>query len=307
MSPMRCVDHRSSSHARCPGSRLAQRGLVETAVERALLRCVATPGSGPPVTISSLTAGLRNLGLSRGDTVLVHSSLRSFGYVCGGATAVVQALLAVVGPHGTIVAPTQTPESRDPARWTHVRVPEEWWQSLRAELPPFDPAITPSATGVISERIRTWPGAVRSAHPITSFAAVGPLAHDLMAIHELTSMLGERSPLASLERVGAKALLLGVGFDTCTAFHLAEYRQPRPTRRKLACLVNGTYGRSWTELETIDLDASDFGRLGADFESRTGLVCRTLIGCAECRAVPVREAVGFAVQWLGTHRRGQRG
>ena len=37
--------------------------------------------------------GLQSLGLKRGDIVIVHSSLSSFGYVEGGADTVIVALL----------------------------------------------------------------------------------------------------------------------------------------------------------------------------------------------------------------------
>jgi aminoglycoside N3'-acetyltransferase len=60
------------------------------------------------VTKEELKRGLRKLGLKEGDTVGVHSSLSSFGYVEGGADAVIDALLEVVGEEGTIVMPTHS-------------------------------------------------------------------------------------------------------------------------------------------------------------------------------------------------------
>jgi aminoglycoside 3-N-acetyltransferase len=52
------------------------------------------------ITADSLLAQLRSLGIASGDSVLVHSSLKSLGWVNGGAVAVVQALLAAVGDAG---------------------------------------------------------------------------------------------------------------------------------------------------------------------------------------------------------------
>jgi aminoglycoside 3-N-acetyltransferase len=37
--------------------------------------------------------------------------------VAGGTQAVVQALLDVLGPAGTLVVPTHTPDNTDPADW----------------------------------------------------------------------------------------------------------------------------------------------------------------------------------------------
>ena len=51
---------------------------------------------------------LKALGLEKGDAFMVHTSLKSMGYVCGGAQAVIEALIDVVGSDGTIMMPTQS-------------------------------------------------------------------------------------------------------------------------------------------------------------------------------------------------------
>jgi aminoglycoside 3-N-acetyltransferase len=260
---------------------------------------------GPkPVTLSTLADSLQRLGISAGDTLLVHSSLRSFGgWVCGGATTVVSALLRVIGTEGTLAVPAQSPECQDPTRWSHCEVPAEWWPTIRHQMPPFDVALTPaSAMGVIAERVRTWPGALRSDHPLTSFAAIGPDAQRLLRDHELSSLLGEHSPLAKLEAAGARILLLGVGYDRCTAFHLAEYRLPKPPRRVASCLIRVDGVPNWTDFETIELDASDFQEIGKELEASTELVRTGKVAGATARLMPLAETVGFAHQWLLEHR-----
>lgn len=263
-----------------------------------------------PVFRHELADSLRRIGLRAGDTLLVHASMRAIGWVCGGATQVVLALRDVVGDGGTVVAPAQTPDNRDPGRWTHYpagTVPEEWWDAVREHLPAFDQDLSPSlGMGAIAERLRTWPGARRSAHPQTSFAAVGRLAGTLMAGHELESMLGERSPLARLEECGAKVLLLGVGFDRCTAFHLAEYRQECPPMRENSCVVVKDGRRQWVTYRTVRVSDADFTELGRDFESRTPHVRTGMIGSAFSRLFGVAEAVEFATQWLPLHRQAAR-
>jgi len=64
--------------------------------------------SKPVVRRQMIGDGLRALGLGAGDLVVVHSSLSSFGWVDGGADAVIDALLAAVAPGGTVVMPTLT-------------------------------------------------------------------------------------------------------------------------------------------------------------------------------------------------------
>ena len=88
----------------------------------------------------------------------------------------------------------------------------------------FDPEATPTSAGAVAEALRTTPGAERSDHPQSSFAAVGHDARELMAGHRLNCHLGEDSPLAKLYERDASILLLGVEYLSCTAFHLAEYR-----------------------------------------------------------------------------------
>jgi aminoglycoside 3-N-acetyltransferase len=255
-------------------------------------------------TRASLTRDLCGLGLLAGDTVLLHASLRSLGWVCGGATSVVLALCDILGPEGTLIVPAQSPDNRDPSRWTNPPVPSSWWQAIRENLPAFDPAVTPAvAMGVIAEQIRTWPGAVRSAHPQTSFAGVGRRAAELLANHALDCQLGERSPLRALERAGARVLLLGTGYSKFTGFHLAEYRLADPPRRKSSCAVRtADGGRDWVTFEDVDLNDSDFARLGADFERSCPEVRVGPVGAATSRLVPLPAAVAFAEGWFRQHR-----
>lgn len=103
-----------------------------------------------PRTRRSLAADLHQLGLAPEMTVLVHSSLSSLGWVCGGPVTVVQALMDTVTPAGTLVMPTHSSDYSDPAQWqappylvnggrlfekrcqllTHRSLPHEAWVRL---------------------------------------------------------------------------------------------------------------------------------------------------------------------------------
>ena len=79
-----------------------------------------------PRTRRSLAADLRQLGLEPGAVVIVHSSLSSLGWVCGGSVAVALALMDVLTESGTLVIPTHSAEYSDPGKWENPPVPESW-------------------------------------------------------------------------------------------------------------------------------------------------------------------------------------
>ena len=255
------------------------------------------PPTGPLVTRDTVSAQLLSLGVLPGETLLLHSSLSSLGWVCGGSVAVVQGLLDTLGPDGTLVVPTQTGGLSDPALWHDPPVPEEWWPAIRATMPSYDPLVTPArGVGVIPETVRTWPGARRSAHPQTSFAAIGPRAAEITEGHATDCRLGERSPLARLERLEARVLLLGAGYRACTAFHLAEYRIPSPLVE-----VGRPAASGWEEVTEVSITSERFDELGSDFE-RDRPVVRGKVGAADTRLFPVADAVAYAQRWLALHR-----
>lgn len=251
-----------------------------------------------PRTRLSLAQDLRKLGLSSGMTVIVHTSLSSLGWVCGGPVAVVQALMDVVTPSGTIVMPTQTSHYSDPSQWMNPPVPKEWWEDIRRTMPAYEPDITPSVgMGAVAETFRSFPGVMRSAHPALSFAAWGKHREDIILHHALDDGLGEQSPLARLYDLNGSVLLLGVGHDSNTSFHLAEYRAR--VRKKVTTgapvLENGQ--RIWKTYEDIELNEEEFEQIGRAFEEQNRITIGQ-IGSATAKLFNQRNAVDFAQQWL---------
>ncbi|NLC39649.1 MAG: AAC(3) family N-acetyltransferase [Clostridiaceae bacterium] len=143
---------------------------------------------------------LQLLGIGPADTIIAHGALSSIGYVEGGAKTVIRLLLELIGPEGTLVMPTLT-------GWSE----------------PFDVDQSPSAVGILSETLRTWPGAFRSKHPVHSVAAVGAQAEYITAGHEdCKSGCGRGTPYEKIISLKGKILLIGVDMARNTMMHTIE-------------------------------------------------------------------------------------
>lgn len=294
--------------AAADNGRVADRGLTRETVTRKPL--VAGPGAvRKTVTRKRLVADLRDLGVPAGRPLLVHASLSQIGNVKGGAEAVIDALLEVIGPDGTLVTGAGTPENSTTSRAFQARTAgfnREQVAEFCATMPAFDRATTPTSIGAIAEALRTTPGACRSAHPQSSFAAVGREARALMARHRVTCHLGEASPLAKLYERDALILMLGVDYRACSAFHLAEYRyRKRPPRQVYSCVVKKWGKPRWIEYRDVALDDHDFEIMGNCLEGvlkdqRVMLSGR--VGRAASCLIPMRCVVDLASEWMAGHR-----
>jgi aminoglycoside 3-N-acetyltransferase len=233
-------------------------------------------------------------------------SLSSIGWVDGGAETVVAALRQAVGASGNVVMLTATQENSRTSRAHQAKVagltPEAVERYLRT-MPAFDVRRTPCDTGAVAEALRTARGAVRSEHPQSSFAAIGTDAAQLMAGHLLECHHGEDSPLAKLYAHNAQVLMIGVGYQVCTAIHLAEYRYTvDPPVRDYSCVIAVGGEPCWITYKDVELDDSRFGDIGAYIDARTvPLLGR--VGGAGSRMVPMREIVDNATDWMKVNRR----
>jgi aminoglycoside 3-N-acetyltransferase len=254
-----------------------------------------------------VAGGLRALGLGAGETLLVHASMRRVGRIDGGVAALAGALADVLGPDGTIVVPTATADNSDTSR-VHLARTEAMTAAQRRRyldaMPAFDPARTPSTgMGIFAEHIRLSAGALRSRHPQMSFAALGRQAKVVIDGHAMDCHLGEESPLARMYDLDARILMLGTGYDTCTALHLAEYRYTAdPPTRDYRCVIEQRGESRWWTYQDVVLDDRDFPALGAAFD-RTPYVRRGRVGSADARLVSLRQLVDFAAGWLAATRK----
>lgn len=173
---------------------------------------------------------------AKSEVLLVHSAFGGLSRASFRAEAFCEALIGAM-PGATLLMPTMT------------------WRTVTPAAPVFDELATPSHTGVLTEVFRQHFASHRSLHPTHSVAGLGPLAGYLLSSHHLgeTPCPGS-SPYGLMRDVDASILLLGVGFESCTAIHHAE-----------ETIAPDFYIKPPEEAETYTLRARD----GAAHEVRT--------------------------------------
>jgi aminoglycoside 3-N-acetyltransferase len=148
---------------------------------------------------------LRDIGVAGGDVVLVHSSLRSFGYVPGGERTIIESLYQAVGDTGTLLFPSLS------------------YEIVTPENPCFDLVKTPSNVGSIPEYFRTHIALKRSLNPTHSVCGIGKLADEFLSYHSMDDTpCGEHSPYRKLPEHNGKILFLGCGLSPNTSMHAIE-------------------------------------------------------------------------------------
>jgi aminoglycoside 3-N-acetyltransferase len=245
------------------------------------------------VFADGLADGLGGLGLGAGDCVLVHGSLSAFGYLVGGAQTLYLGLRSLLGVGGTVVAPSFTPQLCHPSAWREPSLAAYAERALDS-VPAFDPWLTPAspAMGVLPELVRALPGSRRSSHPHASFVAEGRRAAQITARHRLGYRLSDTSPLGALWDLDASILMLGTGWKSCTALHLAEYAAPYPGRRVGLWPVPQTgpardpRPTGWLYVPELLCWDGDFELLGAAYERSGEPLSAVSIGDARCLLVP---------------------
>jgi aminoglycoside 3-N-acetyltransferase len=234
------------------------------------------------LTRKQIAAALQALGLHAGQIVFVHSSLRSLGYVDGGADTVVAAFLDVLGATGTLVVPTFT--------FAHNQSAD----------PVFDPAHDRSEMGRISEAARTRAGARRSVHLLHSVAALGAEAEAITAVHGPSAWAAD-GPFWQLYERDAHIVLLGAPYLRCTFFHVLEQLVQTPYRQwvEKAARVRNEDGQE-RPLPTLiyrprpDFPGNDLNKLGFLLEEQ-GLVQVGAVGNAVTRCFSVRAAMAVGL------------
>ncbi len=243
------------------------------------------------VDFAAIVDALQDVGLQRGDLVMVHSRLFSIGLVAGvsDVSAVpavyLRAFQEVLGDGGTLVVPTFT-------------------TSFGRYGKPFIYEKSPSEMGAFSETVRCAPGSHRTLHPIQSLTALGALAAELTEDHPRWNV-GYDTIWDRMHRWGGKSVTVGIPFRQGLSFvHHAEF---------LACVPYLYHkilrGEVHADGVRVTQDffmpvrylrcavAYNLSRLEADMEA-TAVVRRAPLGADWVQMVPLQQVFEICMQGL---------
>lgn len=143
--------------------------------------------------------------LEPGDDVLVHAALSPLGQFEPDIDVIIEALLDAVGPDGTVIMMTDTRSFSKTGQFS---------------------ADQPSETGLLTEKFRLMPGVKRSVVPMVSFCAMGPRTDEYTQAYH--SHLDDTATITRLLENDGKIMMLGIGYEKCTLYHLSEERHNTP-------------------------------------------------------------------------------
>lgn len=155
-------------------------------------------------TKNDLKEQLAAMGLNGGETILIHSSMKSVGQVDGGADTVLDAWSEFFAD-GLLLLPTHT------------------WKNVNEANPVYNLESTPSCVGLLTNMFMKRDGVVRSLHPTHSMAGLGRNAAEYLAGEEYCNT--PCTPGGCYDRLkdcGGKILLVGVGHERNTYIHSVE-------------------------------------------------------------------------------------
>jgi aminoglycoside 3-N-acetyltransferase len=170
------------------------------------------------LTKQQLRQQLKLLGIEPGDILNMKVSMRSMGEVEGGANGLIETLLDLVGPRGTLVADAFVPVYPLP-----LSVPDA------AKVSKCD---TPTYAGAFASAMIAYPGSLRSPHPVQKFAVLGALAPKWAPAHTASSrpyaLLHEAAKAGAKNiKIGSDIQVPGVG-TTHVAIEVLGLKQARP-------------------------------------------------------------------------------
>jgi len=255
----------------------------------------------PVVTQEELIRGFHDLGVGLDLCLMVHSSLRSLGYVVNGPYDVIDAILHCIGDGGTLVVPTHTSQLTEPGKWIDPSIRKEDLDKLRTNSRLFDKNYTlPRNRGIISTALLTYPGVCRSIHPLNSVAGLGPHAKQITSKHPLHAPEGIESPVGKLYLMEGSILLIGVTLTSCSVIHLAEYLVDAPYLKDNAVEVlaeNKDGKKSYIRLKRYPSSSEHFDKLIPELKL-SGILKEAIVGASKLLFMEIKPMIELVLHNL---------
>ncbi|MBU0579067.1 AAC(3) family N-acetyltransferase [Patescibacteria group bacterium] len=166
------------------------------------------------ITKEVIVNNLTKMGLGLNNIIEVHSSLSSFGIVDGGAPIVVDALMEIVGPKGTIIM------SAYPMSPPIPLTKKEKTQGIKWKVKRLD----------LKSNEKTGMGTISDEFKSRKDVYLGTNLHRVAAWGK--SAKKHSGGYRYFLELDGLVLLIGVGIDRCSSLHLAENDTPIPQEIK---------------------------------------------------------------------------
>lgn len=172
---------------------------------------------------------MKEKGITKGDLIIVHSSMIGLKPCGVKPEEVIISLLDLIGSEGTLAMPTHPYFRENPTGKDYIN------KNLSNLVLNYYPDKTYAWTGMIPNIFLTYPKVIRSRHPINTLAALGPLSEKMMQ----NNILGHK-PLPNGNNSSWKfcadhnAKIIGFGIDlthSLTMVHTAEDTEPEKWNR----------------------------------------------------------------------------
>jgi|GEM_PF-755329 len=249
-----------------------------------------------PLTKVDIIEAFRNLGITKGDKLMVHTSLSSFGYIVGGERDLIEAIQEIITHDGVLLMPGHSGWNTDPVTWSNPPMPKDWQVHIADSIRPFDKEKTPiDFMGRVPVAFSKYPGVERTNHPAVSFLVWGNM--DGWLDQPLNDPLGKGSPLMKLYNEGGKVLMLGVDYSSVTALHLAEYlSETLPIEINKSKIIEDGIEK-WVSYREKVAQCDFYNLIGQDFE-RVHQISTNLIGYSRCKLLNMKKLVDTGVNFF---------
>lgn len=165
--------------------------------------------------VDDLIEVMCSMGMKEGSIICIHSSMKEFYNYQGSVKEIIDKILSIIGPKGTLVMPA---------------FPVKTLSEKEGYV--FNLITDPTGAGLLAEVFRQYPGVVRSANVQHSICAIGEYAEFLVKDHTKDhDCWGKLSPWYRMCELNAIVFNLGMPRNYIGTFHhcvesMLQYEHP---------------------------------------------------------------------------------